>query len=200
MSSILVIDHRDSFVFNLVDDLLRTGADVQVIRSDAGMQETESLIERLDPDLIVLSPGPGAPADSGTMSELCTRHLELPILGVCLGLQVLTEVHGGEVDRAPSLVHGRASAVRHDGHPLFRDIANPFPAARYHSLCVTRVPDSLEVLARDVDDDLPMVLAHRELPRIGMQFHPESVLTPDGPRILDNALELLIGQPAGGVA
>ena len=196
MQRVLVIDHRDSFVFNLVDDLARAGASVDVLRSDAPLEAVERRVNELEPDLVVLSPGPGKPEDSGVMLPLLETREDLRYLGVCLGMQAIALTSGGVVDRAPETVHGRASEVRHDGSTLFEGIPSPFPAGRYHSLCIDRVPDELEVLAR-THDDIPMVVRHRRLPRIGVQFHPESILTPFGPRLLSNLTEALNANSKG---
>ena len=185
---ILVVDHYDSFTYNLVQLIESLGAETQVVKSDA--ERAEALIER-GPDAVVLSPGPGRPEDAGCFTELL-RLLpdETPVLGVCLGHQAMGLVAGGRVERATP-VHGKASLVHHHGQGILAGVPDPFEAGRYHSLVVTRegLPEELELTAWS-EDDLVMATQHRELPRFGVQFHPESILTPDGPSIVRNFLAL----------
>jgi anthranilate synthase/aminodeoxychorismate synthase-like glutamine amidotransferase len=188
---ILVIDNYDSFTFNLVQALEASGALVEVVRNDR--IDRDGLAARLAADAaeplrgVVISPGPGDPRDAGisvAAIELAAER-EVPVLGVCLGHQCLAAAYGGRIVRAPTLVHGEASQVNHEGEGLLAGLPSPFPAARYHSLCVdpTTMPTLLQVSAL-ADDAVVMGIRHRTLPMEGVQFHPESVLTPDGPRIL----------------
>jgi anthranilate synthase/aminodeoxychorismate synthase-like glutamine amidotransferase len=194
---ILVIDNYDSFTFNLVQALQAAGADVRVIRND---QVTRAGVEAMagDPgeDLrgIVISPGPGNPDSAGVSVaaiEVAAEH-GIPLLGVCLGMQSMGAAWGASIVRAPTLVHGEASDVHHDGLGLLAGMPQDFPAARYHSLCVdpATLPDVLYVTATSPEDGVVMGLRHRTLPIEGVQFHPESVLTPDGPHLLANFLRL----------
>jgi anthranilate synthase component 2 len=187
--TVLVVDHYDSFVYNLVQLVEGFGFPTEVVRSDA--EPATALVER-DADAVILSPGPGRPEEAGCFIDLL-RMLPggTPVLGVCLGHQALGAAFGGTVDRAPDPVHGKASAIRHDGTGLFRGVPDPFDAGRYHSLVIDRrdVPPELEVVAT-TDDGLVMAVRHRALPRFGVQFHPESILTPEGPRIVENFLRL----------
>ena len=183
---ILLVDNYDSFTYNLAHLFGELGAEVVVRRNDA---VTADEAVRLAPSHLVVSPGPGRPRDAGA-SEAIVRRLAptTPTLGVCLGHQAIVEAFGGEVGAARELLHGKASAVRHDGRGLFRGLPEPFDAGRYHSLAATRLPDSLEPTAFS-DDGEVMAVRHRELPVVGVQFHPESVLTPDGPAMARNFLE-----------
>jgi anthranilate synthase/aminodeoxychorismate synthase-like glutamine amidotransferase len=182
---ILLVDNYDSFTYNLAHLFGELGAEVVVRRND---EIDAGEAERLAPSHLVVSPGPGRPSDSGVSSELIRRFAgRVPILGVCLGHQAIVEVFGGEVDRARDLVHGKASAVRHDGRGLFAGLPDEFEAGRYHSLAATRIPDVLEVSATSPDGEV-MAVRHRELPVDGVQFHPESVLTPVGPQLARNFL------------
>jgi anthranilate synthase/aminodeoxychorismate synthase-like glutamine amidotransferase len=185
---ILVVDHYDSFTFNLVQLIESLGERTEVVKSDA--EPAARLLER-KPSAVVLSPGPGRPEDAGCFPELLEilPH-ETPVLGVCLGHQALGISAGGIVERATP-VHGKASLVHHDGKGLFDGVPNPFEAARYHSLVVRRVglPDGLALTAWS-DDGLVMATRDRTRPRFGVQFHPESILTPDGPKIIRNFLAL----------
>jgi anthranilate synthase component II len=183
---ILLIDNYDSFTYNLAHLFGELGAEVVVHRNDAiSLDEAE----RLGPSHLVLSPGPGRPDSAGISVELVRRLGErVPTLGVCLGHQAIVEAFGGEVGQAKRLVHGKASEIRHDGRGLFSGLPEQFEAGRYHSLAVTSVPDCLEVSATCSDDEV-MAVRHRELPVNGLQFHPESVLTPVGPELAKNFLE-----------
>jgi anthranilate synthase component 2 len=183
---ILLIDNYDSFTYNLAHLFQELGADVTVLRNDA-LDADEA--ERLAPSHLVISPGPGRPQDSGATIEIVKRlGPRIPTLGVCLGHQAIVEAFGGEVGSARRLVHGKASPVSHDGRGLFEGLPDPLEAGRYHSLAATAVPDSLEVCATTEDGEV-MAVRHRELPIDGIQFHPESVLTPDGPALGKNFLE-----------
>jgi len=185
---ILVVDNYDSFTFNLVQLIAAAGAGVEVLRNDAAGAE-ELLARR--PAGIVLSPGPGRPEEAGVCVELLRRAAPVPILGVCLGHQALGVAFGAICERAPVLMHGKTSAVRHDGTGVFAGLPDPFTATRYHSLALR--PESLppELAATAwADDGTLMGIAHRELPYHGVQFHPESVLTAEGPRLLANFLAL----------
>jgi anthranilate synthase/aminodeoxychorismate synthase-like glutamine amidotransferase len=183
---ILIVDNYDSFTYNLAHLFQELGAEVTVLRND---EIDADRAERLAPSHLVVSPGPGRPADSGSSLEIVNRlGRSTPTLGVCLGHQVIVEAFGGEVASAKRLVHGKASAVAHDGRGLFAGVPNPFDAGRYHSLAATKVPAALEVCAT-TDDGEVMAVRHRELPIDGIQFHPESVLTPLGPDIGRNFLE-----------
>ncbi len=184
---ILLIDNFDSFTFNLVQALGSLGAELKVVRNDA---ITVPQVEALRPDHIVISPGPCTPREAGVSLELI-RALggRVPLLGVCLGHQCIGQVFGGQVVRAPVPVHGKTAAIEHTGQGLFRDMPQPFVAARYHSLVVDRatLPECLEITAWH--EGLIMGMRHRELPRLeGVQFHPESFLTQDGKRLLANFL------------
>ncbi len=185
---ILVVDHYDSFTYNLVQLVESLGAATEVVKSD---EEPAEALVALGPDAVILSPGPGRPEDAGCFVELLrTLPAVTPVLGVCLGHQAMGIVSGGRVDRVEP-VHGKASLVYHEGKGILAGLANPFEAARYHSLVVVRdgLPHELELTAWS-DDGLVMATQHRELPRFGVQFHPESILTPDGPAIVRNFLKL----------
>jgi anthranilate synthase/aminodeoxychorismate synthase-like glutamine amidotransferase len=183
---ILVVDNYDSFTFNLVQLLEVIGAGVEVVRNDA--LSGEALTERR-PDGVVLSPGPGTPARAGATLEALRRFSELgtPVLGVCLGHQAIGVAFGGSVARARVPRHGKAVAIRHDGAGVFRGLADPFDAALYHSLVIDeeRLPAALTVSARSPEGEV-MGVRHRELPLEGVQFHPESVLTPGGRALVAN--------------
>ena len=184
---ILVVDHYDSFTYNLVQLIEGLGFDTEVVKSDA--EPADALVAR-KPTAVVLSPGPGRPEDAGCFTELLARLPdETPVLGVCLGHQAIGIAAGGRVDRGPEPVHGKASLVYHEGRGILEGVSNPFEAGRYHSLVVLRddLPAELELTAW-TDEGLVMAAQHRELPRYGVQFHPESILTPEGPRIVENFL------------
>ena len=186
---ILVIDNYDSFTYNLVQYLGELGCDVVVRRND---ETTTAEIESMGPDRIVISPGPGRPADAGISLELIKRFSSrLPILGVCLGHQAIGEAFGGRVVRATRVVHGKASEVRHDGRSIFQGVSGTFKAGRYHSLIVERetLPACFEVSA-ETSDGIIMGLRHRDRKLEGVQFHPESVLTPQGKKLLENFVAL----------
>ena len=183
---ILLVDNYDSFTYNLVHLFQELGAEVLVRRNDE-IDPDEA--ERLAPSHLVVSPGPGRPLDSGATVEIVRRLAPTtPTLGVCLGHQAIVEAFGGEVGYARELLHGKASPVRHDGAGLFTGLPDPFDAGRYHSLAATRLPDELVPTAY-ADDGEVMAVRHRSLPIVGVQFHPESVLTPDGPALARNFLE-----------
>jgi anthranilate synthase component 2 len=188
-TQVLVIDNYDSFVYNLVQELGELGAVPVVHRNDAIDIEG---IRAAAPDAILISPGPGRPEDAG-ISKAVIRELagEFPILGVCLGHQAIGEVYGGDVVAAPTLMHGKTSSVHHDGRGIFAGLPEPLVATRYHSLVVdpTTVPEALEVTAT-TGDGVIMGLRHRTLAVEGVQFHPESLLTPSGPALLSNFLAL----------
>lgn len=187
---ILVVDNYDSFTYNLVQYLGETGADVSVRRNDEiGLDE----IRTLTPAGIMLSPGPCTPAESGVCLDIGRAYLSgelprVPLFGVCLGHQALGAVSGGRIERAGKIMHGKTSLVRHDGRGLLAGMPNPFQAVRYHSLVVRRdaIPPDYEVSATSEDDGEVMGLRHRHLPIEGVQFHPESILTVQGIRIVEN--------------
>ena len=182
---ILLIDNYDSFTYNLAHLFGALGVEVRVLRNDE-IEVDEA--ERLAPSHLVISPGPGRPADAGISIEIVRRlGSTTPTLGVCLGHQAIVEAFGGEVGYAKELLHGKASPVKHDGTGLFTDLPQPFDAGRYHSLAAVRLPDTLEPTAY-ADDGEVMAVRHRTLPVVGVQFHPESVLTPDGPTLARNFL------------
>ncbi len=182
---LLMIDNYDSFTYNLVHLFQELGVEVRVFRNDAiTIEEAEAL----QPAQLVISPGPGRPADAGVSVELIRRlGARVPTLGVCLGHQAIVEAFGGEVGQARALLHGKSSPVEHDGKGVFAGLPGTIEAGRYHSLAAVRVPDELEVTARTPDGEV-MGVRHRELPIEGVQFHPESVLTPLGPDLARNFL------------
>jgi anthranilate synthase/aminodeoxychorismate synthase-like glutamine amidotransferase len=187
---ILVIDNYDSFTYNLVQYLGELGAELRVRRND---QVTVGEIEAMSPEQILISPGPGRPEDAGISVDVIRRFgPSVPILGVCLGHQAIGVVYGGTVCRAATPMHGKTSTVVHDGKGLFRGITEPFLAGRYHSLVISNdhLPNELEVAARTREDGTIMAVRHRSYPVHGVQFHPESVLTDEGRRILRNFLDL----------
>jgi len=182
---ILVIDNYDSFTYNLVHLLQEAGGDVLVKRNDEISADGAA---RLAPSHLVISPGPGRPGDAGETPAVVSRLAgRVPTLGVCLGHQAIVEGFGGEIGAARRLVHGKASPVQHDGRGIFDSLPQGFEAGRYHSLSARRVPDCLEVTATCTDGEV-MAVRHRELPVDGLQFHPESVLTPLGSTLISNFL------------
>jgi anthranilate synthase/aminodeoxychorismate synthase-like glutamine amidotransferase len=187
---VLVIDNYDSFTYNLVQYLGELGAVLRVRRND---QVTIDEIRAMAPEQIVISPGPGRPEDAGISCDVIRRFgPTTPILGVCLGHQAIGVVYGGTVCRAQAPMHGKTSTVVHDGKGVFSGLTAPFQAGRYHSLVIANegVPRELEVAARTKEDNTIMAVRHRAYPVHGVQFHPESVLTDEGRRLLRNFLEL----------
>ena len=185
---VLLIDNYDSFTYNLYQYLCELGASVTVVRNDA---ITVDEARDLQPDFVVISPGPGVPRDAGISVELIrTLGPNVPILGVCLGHQAIAEAFGGAVIRAPELMHGKASLINHNGTGVFEGLPSPFSAIRYHSLCAApeNVPEALEVTAKS-DSGVIMGVRHRHYPVFGVQFHPESILTEHGKDLLRNFLE-----------
>ena len=185
---VLLIDNYDSFTFNLVQYLGELGAEVRVVRNDA---ITVPEIRKLDPDCIVISPGPCTPNEAGICLNLI-RDLnpDIPILGVCLGHQAIGQAFGGNVIKAPKVVHGKVSTINHNGAGVFKDVPDRFTAARYHSLVIERVslPKELEITAW-TDDNIIMGVRHRTSPTFGVQFHPESIATQSGKIILSNFIK-----------
>ncbi|MFQ5525560.1 MAG: anthranilate synthase component II [Thermoanaerobaculia bacterium] len=185
---ILVIDNYDSFTYNLVQLIRSRGAEVEVLRNDV---ETSAEMLARSPAGVVLSPGPGRPEDAGVCIDVIRAEPPLPVLGVCLGQQALAAAYGGEIGRAPRLMHGKVSSVRHQGMGIFEGLSDPFQATRYHSLEVRAesLPACLEAVAWSEEGTLQGI-RHNELPYWGVQFHPESILTTEGPRLIENFLAL----------
>lgn len=185
---IMFVNNRDSFVWNLVDYVSIFEPDTVVVQNTISLKE----VNDLDPDAIVISPGPGHPAnprDIGTCLEII-RESSAPLLGICLGHQAIAVAFGGEVDHSPSgPLHGKTSIINHSGNSIYRGLPNPLVGGRYHSLAITKLPPELEVTAR-TDDGIIMGIKHRQRPVFGLQFHPESVLTPHGLKIIENFLRL----------
>lgn len=187
---ILMIDNYDSFTYNLVQYLQQMGREVAVYRND---EITVAEIENMDVEAIFLSPGPCSPKEAGVTVEIVRRfHQTIPIMGVCLGHQAIGFAFGGEVVRADKVMHGKSSPISNDGRTIFQGLPDPFTAGRYHSLIVKRdtLPACLEVTAETAEGEI-MGLRHREYPVEGIQFHPESILTPQGKRIIRNFLNLV---------
>ena len=185
---VLIVDCFDSFTFNLEQQVGRLGAAPVVFTSDTPLEK----LEKAGCDRIILSPGPGTPQESGVCLEvLGTLSKKIPTLGVCLGHQAICTVFGGKVVRAKHLMHGKTSAIRHDGRGIFENVISPFTATRYHSLIADRdsLPAELEVTATSLDDGCVMGVRHTRYPITGVQFHPESILSPDGDRLIRNFLD-----------
>jgi len=187
---LLIIDNYDSFTYNLVQYLGELGAEMEIRRNDeVSVEEIET---KLKPEKILISPGPGTPDDAGISLDILKTYADrVPILGVCLGHQAIGQAFGGKVVRAPVPVHGKPVEIRHDGRTIFKDLENNFQAGRYHSLIVERetLPDCLEISAES-PDGLIMAMRHKTYPVEGVQFHPESILTSAGKKLLQNFLDI----------
>lgn len=190
---VLFIDNFDSFTFNLVDEFARRGANVEVWRNDIPTEHALRLLDEMSPHrLLVLSPGPGSPGEAGCCMELVRRApAQTPILGVCLGHQAIVAACGGQITHAPRVMHGMASTLEHDGRGIFHNLPRELRVARYHSLCALEVPDVLEVSASY--GEVVMAVRHRTRPVVGVQFHPESILTRAGGQLIENTITLARG-------
>jgi anthranilate synthase component 2 len=187
--NVLLIDNFDSFTFNLVDAFARLGANVEVYRNDIGADAALAIVAHRDIDLVVLSPGPGTPESAGCCVDLVRGAAgRVPLFGVCLGHQAIAVAFGATVARATTVLHGKRSLVHHSGHALFAGFDSTFEVGRYHSLAATGLAAPLDAIAES--DGIVMALAHREAPLWGVQFHPESILTTHGQRLLRNVLDL----------
>jgi anthranilate synthase component II len=186
--SVLFIDNFDSFVFNLVDEFSNRGCSVEVWRNDLPAKKALEIVAKIKgPSMIVLSPGPGTPQTAGCCLDIIRQvPVDVPVLGVCLGFQAIVEAFGGEVVQAPEIVHGRTSMIKHSGEGIFKGLAAPLTVARYHSLMAGSVPGDLEVTASL--GHMPMAVQHVRRKIVGVQFHPESILTPAGGKLIDNIL------------
>ena len=185
---LVFIDNFDSFTWNLVDEFARRGADVEVWRNTVDPGHALARARERRPSLLVLSPGPGAPAGAGCCVELVrlAARSRVPLFGVCLGHQAMVEAFGGVVGPAGEVVHGKISRIAHQGGALFQGVPSPFAVGRYHSLAAEVLPDCLQPIAGT--DHVVMAVAHRSAPQFGVQFHPESILTPEGGTIIDNVI------------
>lgn len=185
---VLVLDNYDSFTFNLVQYLGELGADPVVIRND--VLRPEEALEEFSPDRLVISPGPGVPEDAGfSVDYVKTLGEKMPVLGVCLGHQAVVVAYGGVVRRAPEIRHGKTSEISHDGRGIFAGLSNPFTATRYHSLAGFELPPELEVSATS-EDGVVQGVRHTSLQVLGVQFHPESIMTTEGKTLLQNFMAL----------
>ena len=190
---VLFIDNFDSFTYNLVDDFCKRNCKAKVYRADTKLEELKQFADEFSPDLLVVSPGPGMP-DTAGVSLSAVRHFKdkLPILGVCLGHQVVVQHFGGKIGHAPEPMHGKPSRVTHNQKGIFAGLENPLQAGRYHSLCVLELPDCFEKTAEF--EGILMGVEHKELPIFGVQFHPESILTPAGGKIIENVLSIAVSR------
>ncbi|MGB0893593.1 MAG: aminodeoxychorismate/anthranilate synthase component II [Parashewanella sp.] len=188
---LFLLDNFDSFSYNLVDQFRCLDFDVVVYRNDLDADVIATKILSEPNAILILSPGPGSPIQAGCMMQLIGKVAgKAPILGICLGHQALVEHYGGKVDRAPTVVHGKAFPVHHNNHPVFANLPSPLPSARYHSLVAVDVPKQVNVIAHT--DNLPMAMIHQNHASLGFQFHPESILTCRGSQLLTQAIEHLI--------
>lgn len=187
MADILLLDNIDSFTYNLVDQLRASGHNVVIYRNQVPVDTIITRLKTLEKPVLMLSPGPGTPAQAGCMPALLTQlRGRLPIIGVCLGHQAIVEAYGGHVGQAGEILHGKASAIEHDGQGMFEGLPNPLPVARYHSLVGSQVPDELTVNAHF--NGMVMAVRHDADRVCGFQFHPESILTTHGARLLEQTL------------
>lgn len=188
MSNVLVIDNYDSFTFNLVEEFHRLNCEVLVHRNDVSVSRVESLVNEQDISLMVLSPGPGTPEKAGCCLNLIRRFLNrCPILGICLGEQCIVHALGGTVEPAAEVLHGKSSQISHDNQGLFEGLPDPLRAGRYHSLSAQELPEELEISAESESGEI-MGVRHRKHPVFGIQFHPESILTPRGRKLIESSL------------
>jgi len=186
---VLFIDNFDSFTYNLVDDFCKRDCEAKVYRADTELEKLKVIAEEFNPDLLVISPGPGTPDTAGvSLSAVDYFKDKLPIFGVCLGHQVIGQYFGGKVGHAPLPMHGKPSRVTHNQKGIFESVENPLQAGRYHSLCLLECPDCMEQTADF--EGIVMGARHRELPIFSVQFHPESILTPAGGKIIENVLSM----------
>ena len=187
---ILLIDNFDSFTYNLVDEFEKRNCIVKVYRNDYLMEEMDKIIVDFKPKLIVVSPGPSSPKEAGISMGIIKNYSgKIPIFGVCLGHQCAIESFGGIVSRAKEIVHGKSDLITHDGKGIFEGLENPLSVGRYHSLAGTKIPDCLEVTARSKDGEV-MGIKHKEFFVVGVQFHPESILTTLGGKIIENIITM----------
>ena len=190
---VLFIDNFDSFTYNLVDDFCKRDCQAKVYRADTKLEELAAFADEFAPELVVISPGPGTPDTAGvTLSAIGYFKDKLPIFGVCLGYQAIVQYFGGKIGHAPEPMHGKPSRVIHNERGVFAGVENPLQAGRYHSLCVTKLPDCLEQTAEF--EGIVMGVEHKELGVFGVQFHPESILTPAGGKIIENVLSIATGE------
>ncbi len=188
--NVLFIDNFDSFTYNLVDEFAKRGCKVLVYRNNTQLKELERIAEEKKIGLIVVSPGPASPAEAGSSVPAIKAFLgKIPIFGVCLGHQCAIEAFGGKVEKAPETIHGKPSKIFHDGKTIYEGLQNPFSAGRYHSLCGTHIPDCIEVSAK-TDTGIVMGIRHKKHFLEGVQFHPESILTPSGGKIIENIIQM----------
>ena len=186
---VLFIDNFDSFTYNLVDDFGKRKCLTKVYRADTRLEELKTIAEQFDPDLLVISPGPGNPDTAGVSLQAIDYFKDkVPIFGVCLGHQVIVQYFGGTIGHAPVPMHGKPSRVSHNEKGLFAGIENPLQAGRYHSLMAQQLPDCLEKTAEF--EGIVMGVQHKALPIFGVQFHPESILTPAGNKVIENVLQI----------
>lgn len=189
MIKVLFIDNFDSFTYNLVDDFCKRDCQARVYRADTELEELKQLADEFNPELLVISPGPGTPDTAGvSLAAVDYFKDKLPILGVCLGHQVIVQYFGGKIGHAPEPMHGKPSRVTHNQKRIFAGVENPLQAGRYHSLCILEMPDCLQKTAEF--EGIIMGVEHKELPIFGVQFHPESILTPAGGKIIENVLSI----------
>ncbi len=188
---VLFIDNFDSFTYNLVDEFGKRDCVTKVYRADTSLDELIKVADNFAPDLIVVSPGPGTPDKAGvTLAAIDYFKDKFPIFGVCLGHQAIVQHFGGKIDHAPAVMHGKSSKLTHTAKGLFTGLENPLHAGRYHSLCAITLPDCLEETASF--DGIVMGVQHKELPIHAVQFHPESILTPTGGKIIENVLKIAL--------
>jgi anthranilate synthase/aminodeoxychorismate synthase-like glutamine amidotransferase len=188
---VLFVDNFDSFTYNLVDDFCKRNCQARVYRADTALEELKAVADEFSPELLVISPGPGTPDTAGVSLDAVGYFKDkLPILGVCLGHQVIAQYFGGKIGHAPAPMHGKPSRVNHNQEGVFAGVENPLQAGRYHSLCVLALPECLRQTADF--EGVVMGLEHIELPVYGVQFHPESILTPAGGKIIENVLSIAL--------
>jgi len=190
---VLFIDNFDSFTYNLVDEFAKRKCSTLVYRADTPIEDLIRAAEEFSPDLLIISPGPGTPSTAGVSLQAVDAFKEkMPIFGVCLGHQTIVQHFGGTIRHAPCVMHGKASRITHNGKGVFEGLENPLHAGRYHSLCAVTLPECLEETANF--EGVVMGIRHRQLPIYGVQFHPESILTPTGGKIIENILTIARNQ------